>query len=91
MSAKERTAIRRVGTEDARRSRAQQGLPEGIEDPAEVALLAAILSDTHAPAPSSEAPAMRGTHGHKPTGGGDVIATCLRRSQLRVAFFIKDV
>ena len=44
-----RAAIRRAGAEDARRSRARQGLPERIEDPAAVAVLAAILRDTPAP------------------------------------------
>ncbi len=46
MSAGERAAIRQAGAEDARRSRARQGLPERIEDPAAVAVLAAILRDT---------------------------------------------
>jgi hypothetical protein len=50
MSAEERTAIRKAGAEDARRSRARQGLPERIEDPATVALLAALLRATHASA-----------------------------------------
>jgi hypothetical protein len=43
-----RAAIRRAGAEDARRSRVRQGLPERIEDPAAVAVLAAILRDTPA-------------------------------------------
>jgi hypothetical protein len=54
MSDQERAAIRQAGTDDARRSRARQGLPERIEDPAAVAVLAAILRDTHAPPPLSE-------------------------------------
>ena len=49
MSAAERAAIRQAGADDARRSRARQGLPERIEDPAAVAVLAAILRDTPAP------------------------------------------
>ena len=48
MSDQERIAIRKVGAEDARRSRARQGLPERIEDPATVALLAALLRATRA-------------------------------------------
>ena len=54
MSEGEREAIRKAGAEDARRSRVEHGLPERIEDPAAVAVLAAILRDTHAPPPSSE-------------------------------------
>jgi len=48
MSDQERAAIRQAGAEDARRSRARQGLPERIEDPAAVALLAALLRATRA-------------------------------------------
>jgi hypothetical protein len=47
------TAIRQAGADDARRSRAQQGLPERVEDPA-VAILAAILHEVPAPRPSGE-------------------------------------
>jgi hypothetical protein len=54
MSAEERAAIRKAGAEDARRSRAGQGLPERIEDPAAVAVLAAILRATPAPPLPSE-------------------------------------
>lgn len=54
VNADDRAAIRKAGAEDARRSRVRQGLPERIEDPAAVAVLAAILRDTHAPPPSSE-------------------------------------
>ena len=39
-----RETIREAGAEDARRSRIENGLPERIEDPAAVAVLAAILS-----------------------------------------------
>jgi hypothetical protein len=39
----ERAAIRRAGAEDARRSRLKQGLPERVEDPAAIAVLAALL------------------------------------------------
>ncbi|MGP0024899.1 MAG: hypothetical protein ACLPKE_16305 [Streptosporangiaceae bacterium] len=54
MSAEDRAAIRQAGAEDARRSRTRQGLPERIEDPASVAMLAAILRDIPAPRPPSE-------------------------------------
>jgi hypothetical protein len=59
MSAEERAAIRKAGAEDARRSRARQGLPKRIEDPATVAILAAILH--HMPAhPASSKRTSRG-------------------------------
>jgi hypothetical protein len=45
LSAEDRAAIRRAGAEDARRSRAGQGLPERIEDPATIATLAAMLGE----------------------------------------------
>jgi hypothetical protein len=35
--------VRRAGAQDARRSRLRQGLPERIEDPAAIAVLAALL------------------------------------------------
>ncbi len=54
MSDEDRAAIRQAGAEDARRSRTRQGLPERIEDPAAVAMLAAILRDIPAPRPPSE-------------------------------------
>jgi len=54
MSDEEREAIREAGAEDARRSRAEHGLPERIEDPAAVAMLAAILRDIPAPRPPGE-------------------------------------
>jgi hypothetical protein len=53
MSAEDRAAIRQASAEDARRSRTRQGLPERIEDPAAVAMLAAILRDIPAPRPPS--------------------------------------
>ena len=56
MSDEEREAIREAGAEDARRSRVEHGLPERIEDPAAVAVLAAILRDIPAPRPPSECP-----------------------------------
>jgi hypothetical protein len=62
MSAEDRAAIRQAGAEDARRSRTRQGLPERIEDPAAVAVLAAILRDIPAPRPPSESTC----HGRKP-------------------------
>ena len=54
MSDQERAAIRQAGADDARRSRARQGLPERIEDPAAVAVLARILRDVPKPRPSTE-------------------------------------
>jgi len=54
MSDDEREVIREVGAEDARRSRVEHGFPERIEDPAAVAMLAAILRDIAAPRPPSE-------------------------------------
>jgi hypothetical protein len=62
MSAGERAAIRQAGAEDARRSRARQGLPERIEDPAAVAVLAAILRDT----PALPSPGERSSGERKP-------------------------
>jgi hypothetical protein len=49
LSDQERAAIRQAGADDARRSRAEQGFPERIEDPAAVAVLAALLRDTRPP------------------------------------------
>ena len=49
LSDQERAAIRQAGADDARRSRAEQGFPERIEDPAAVALLAALLRDARPP------------------------------------------
>ena len=49
LSDQERAAIRQAGADDARRSRAGQGFPERIEDPAAVALLAALLRDARPP------------------------------------------
>ena len=49
MSDRERETIRKAGADDARRSRAEHGFPEHIEDPATVAVLAAILRDARAP------------------------------------------
>ena len=49
MSDQERAAIRQAGADDARRSRAEHGLPERIEDPAAVAVLAALLRAARAP------------------------------------------
>jgi hypothetical protein len=50
MCDQERAAIRQADADEARRSRARQGLPERIEDPAAVAVLAAILCDARAAA-----------------------------------------
>jgi hypothetical protein len=49
MSELERERIRKAGADDARRSRIEHGFPERIEDPATVAVLAAILRDARAP------------------------------------------
>jgi hypothetical protein len=49
LSDQERAAIRQVGADDARRSRAEQGFPARIEDPAAVAVLAALLRDARPP------------------------------------------
>ena len=49
MTDEEREAIRQAGADDARRSRVEHGFPERIEDPAAVAMLAAILRDIPAP------------------------------------------
>jgi len=49
MSDQERAAIRQAGADDARRSRAEHGFPERIEDPATVAVLAALLRDARLP------------------------------------------
>jgi hypothetical protein len=46
LSPEERALIRKAGAEDARRSRLRQGLPERIEDPAAIAVLAALLRST---------------------------------------------
>ena len=49
MSDQERAAIRQAGADDARRSRAGHGFPERIEDPAAVAVLAALLRAARPP------------------------------------------
>ena len=49
LSDQERAAIRQAGADDARRSRAGQGFPERIEDPAAVAVLAALVRDARPP------------------------------------------
>lgn len=54
MSDQERATIRQAGADDARRSRTRQGLPERIEDPAAVAVLAAILRDAQPRKPPTE-------------------------------------
>lgn len=46
LSTEERARIRRVGAEEARRSRLRQGLPERIEDLAAIAVLVALLRTT---------------------------------------------
>jgi hypothetical protein len=54
MSDEAREAIRKAGAEDARRSRVAQGFSERIEDPAAVAVLAALLRGTRKRAPPAE-------------------------------------
>jgi len=49
LSDQERAAIRQAGADDARRSRAEHGFPERIEDPAAVAVLAALLRAARPP------------------------------------------
>lgn len=44
LSEEERAMIRKAGADAARSSRVAQGLPERIEDPAAIALLAGLLS-----------------------------------------------
>ena len=61
MSAEEREAIRQAGAEDARRSRVAQGFPERIEDPAAVAMLAAILRGIAPRAPNESTSNERNT------------------------------
>ena len=56
LSNEDRQALRRAGAEDARRSRARQGLPERIEDPVTAAALAALLRDRPRPARDSRSP-----------------------------------
>ncbi len=46
LNTEERMAIRKAGAQGARRSRLRQGLPERIEDPAAIAVLAALLRTT---------------------------------------------
>jgi hypothetical protein len=60
----DREVIRRAGREDARRSRAAQGLPERIEDPAAIASLAAMLRDAITPGDST--PKEQPEHGRRP-------------------------
>ena len=54
LSDQERAAIRQAGADDARRSRAEHGFPERIEDPAAVAVLAALLRDARLPPPQNQ-------------------------------------
>jgi len=49
MTDQERAAIRQAGADDARRSRAEHGFPERIEDPAAAAMLAALLRAARPP------------------------------------------
>jgi hypothetical protein len=59
MSAEDRAAIRQADAEDGRRSRVRQGLPERIEDPAAIAVLATLLRAAPAPEPKES------TRGHE--------------------------
>lgn len=72
LSDQERAAIRQAGADDARRSRAEQGFPERIEDPAAVAALAALLRD----APAAE---RKGTPHGQASGMNDWCAPLLLR------------
>ena len=54
MSEEERESIRKAGADDGRRSRVEHGFSERIEDPAAVAMLAALLRDIPVPRPPSE-------------------------------------
>lgn len=58
LSEEERAAIRNAGLEDAHRSRLRQRLPERIEDPAAIAILAALLRTT----PSTRIQEITGCH-----------------------------
>ena len=49
LSDQERAAIRQADADDARRSRAEHGFPARVEDPAAVAVLAALLRAARAP------------------------------------------
>ena len=53
LSEPDRDEIRAAGAADARRSRAAQGLPERIEDPAAAARLAAMLRNPPARQPAA--------------------------------------
>lgn len=61
LTPEERAAIRKAGAEDARRSRLRQGLPERIEDPAAIAVLAALLRTARS-TPNQESPDDDTTH-----------------------------
>lgn len=63
LSDQEREAIREVGAHDARRSRIEHRFPERIEDPAAVAMLAAILRDI----PKPRSPSENVSHEREPT------------------------
>jgi hypothetical protein len=60
MSEEDREASRKAGAEDARRSRVEHGFPERIEDPAAIAVLAAILRGTRKRAPPTESTSNEG-------------------------------
>jgi hypothetical protein len=49
LGAEQRAKIRMAGAEDARRSRIEQGLPERIEDPRAIVILAALLRTARGP------------------------------------------
>ena len=65
MSDQERAAIRQAGADDARRSRAEHGFPERIEDPAAVAVLAALLRDARPPPQQRKNDAARAHQRHE--------------------------
>jgi hypothetical protein len=64
MSDEERARVRRAGAENARRSRIRQGLPERIEDPIAVAVLAALLGTSPRAPPEAESASQNASRQH---------------------------
>jgi len=89
LSNEDRQALRRAGAEDARRSRARQGLPERIEDPVTAAALGCAATrpaPAHAAHSSAKQAAPTGTSGiipHARGGAGPVNRAEQRRQRLR--------
>jgi hypothetical protein len=86
MSDRERVTIRRADADDARRSRAEHGFPEHIEDLATLAVLAAILRDARAP--HAEIQAQKEDQPHNTKTAETITATRLRRSSATAIFTI---